>query len=220
MAKAKCLGFLVLSNKRSRASSISGWPGYPCFWSAAGPNVSNSRSTYLRIGSRSKSFPWRFLCAIAASIRWPALYLWSNVSFRSQNYKIGKILLEWEIIQLMKISDICKAFSRCYDCEMDIQVAIWLLGRLNHGHEFFHSSVNLCIMFPFQRIAGALDPFSDIRIPEQMAWEWPHVWFVVVRGMPFQLKGIVAAGRLQYIQLVQQSVYVDDFPPSIDKTRR
>lgn len=96
-----------------------------------------------------------------------------------------KIVWKGRIIQLMEISEICKALSRCYNCEMDIQVTVWLLSRSNHFHQFFPSSVNLCIVLPHPKITCTLNPFRNIRVPKEMVWDWPDI---IIRGAPFQLK--------------------------------
>ena len=45
----------------------------------------------------------------------------------------------------------------------------------------------------------------------------PDVWRVRVRGVPCQFEGIVSAGLLQDVELVQQGVGPDDFSPSSDQ---
>ncbi len=65
--------------------------------------------------------------------------------------------------------------------------------------------------------AGQQQRQDDRYLPEQMVRNGPDVWRVRVRGVPCQFEGIVSAGLLQDVELVQQGVGPDDFSPSSDE---
>ena len=119
----------------------------------------------------------------------------------------------------MKISKVCEPLLWLYYSKMYIKITILLLCLTNHPHELSHSPIDFCIILPLQKIAGALNPFRNIGIPKQMIWYWPHVWFVVIRWMPLELESIVSTRRLQDVQLVQQSIRIQNLTTSADETR-
>jgi len=92
----------------------------------------------------------------------------------------------------MQIPQVRKPLRRLHNREMNIQIPITLLRLSNHAHQLFDRSINLRILLPVQKIASAFQPLRDIRVPEEMVWDRPHVRLVGVRFMPFELECIIA----------------------------
>lgn len=107
------------------------------------------------------------------------------------------------ILQFMQIPQACKALFGGHDGEVDIEISIRLLCYADHVHQLLHGIIDSFVVFPEQEVTGALDPLRNVGIPEQMVWDWPHVWLIVVGRIPFQLKGIVTACRLEDVKLVE-----------------
>lgn len=103
----------------------------------------------------------------------------------------------------MKISQAHKALLRSHDSEVDVEVPIRLLCCADHVNQLLHSAIDSLVVFPEQKVAGTLNPLRNVGVPEQMVWDWPHVWFIVVGRVPLQLEGIVAACRLEDVKLVE-----------------
>lgn len=103
----------------------------------------------------------------------------------------------------MHVPQAHKAFLGSHDGKVDVEIPIRLLCYADHVHQLPHGAIDSLVVFPEQEVAGALNPLRNIGVPEQMVWDWPHVWLIVVGRVPLQLEGIVAACRLEDVKLVE-----------------
>jgi hypothetical protein len=74
----------------------------------------------------------------------------------------------WTHSQLVHISQIGETQSRLHDGMMDVEVTVGLLCRCYHIDKFVHSRLYFWQVTVVQEVASTFNPFSDIRVPEQM----------------------------------------------------
>lgn len=98
--------------------------------------------------------------------------------------------------QFVEISQVCKSLSRLNHSEMNVEVAIRLLGASNHLHKVLDCSVDIFLILFRQKIARAFDPFRNVRVPKKVIWNGPMGWRVAVTRVPLEFEGIVPPSLL------------------------
>lgn len=92
---------------------------------------------------------------------------------------------------------------------MNIQIPITLLRSSNHIHQLLDGFIQLLTLPLYQKITGSLNPLRYIAVPKQMVGDGPHIRFIAVGGVPYQLKGIVTAGGFEDGELGQEGSFLD-----------
>ena len=128
-----------------------------------------------------------------------------------------KELVVWRNSQFMQIPQVRKPLRRLHNRKMNIQIPIFLLRAPYHAHQFLDRRINLLILLPSQKVTSTLEPLRHIRVPEQVIRDRPNARLVAVRFVPFQLEGVVASCLFQDVELVEQSIGVDDFSSTTDE---
>ena len=120
----------------------------------------------------------------------------------------------------MQIPQIRKPLRGLHNREMDIQIPVRLLRLSDHTRQLLNRFIDLIVLFPIEKIAGSLEPFRNVRIPEQVVRHQPDVRLIAVGFVPFQLEGVVPTRLFQDVELIQQRIRIHDLPPSTDEAWR
>jgi len=106
-------------------------------------------------------------------------------------------------LQLVQVSEVRKALLGCHNGKMYIQVSVRLGSPPDHVRQFLDSLVQHGVFVCVQRVTSSLDPFPNIRVPEQMVWDRPVVWLIIVWDM-LQLEGVISSSFLHDVQLERE----------------
>lgn len=102
----------------------------------------------------------------------------------------------------MQVSQVCKPAFWIDNGEVYVQITIWMLRFPNHVDQLCHGGFNLLVVPCSQVVACSFNPFSNIRVPEQVKVVVdPQVWIGFERISPAKLEPIVSARFLQLVEL-------------------
>lgn len=102
-------------------------------------------------------------------------------------------------LQLMQVPQVCEPSPFINHGEVDIQIPVLLLRAADHVHQLPHRLIDIpqlpsLLRAPAQQVARALDPFRNVRVPEEVVGHGPVRGRVRVAGVRLQPEGVVAAG--------------------------
>lgn len=114
-------------------------------------------------------------------------------------------------LQFVHISQVGKALPRLNHRVMNIQIAIWMLGRANHLHQFLDCRIDLGVEVIRKQVTGTLDPFGHVGIPELVIWNRIHSGRVRIARVPLELECIVPTCLFQHLKLMPECLSSNDF---------
>jgi hypothetical protein len=89
------------------------------------------------------------------------------------------------IVEFVKVADVRESLARLDDGEVDVQIAVWLLGRGDHLSELVDCRRNLFVRMVVEEITCSFDPFANVRIPEYVNVNstFPRIYYEKLRQM-------------------------------------